>query len=438
MNQQAASAEQVLLEVLRLEGLARRAENSETLAFTMVNDSQTLFGFRHAALIINGRVRAATGVSVPDPHSPFVAFIERAGRQLLAAGKADSAGEVSAEWLDQQTRNDWLALSAPQAFWLPLKDRQQRPIGGLWFARDAGWQSAERQLLTQLGETYSHAWQALEPRGVWRVGLPKKRLLIIVAVAVCALFIPVRQSVLAPAEVVPLNGRIITAPLDGVVADVLVKPNQQIKKDQLLLRFDSTTLKAQTDVAERALGVAEAELRSGSQRAFQDTESKARLDLLTAQMEQKKSELMYANELLSRTEVRAARDGIAVFADDDSLRGRPVKTGERLMELADPQQAALKVELDVGDAIRLPDKATVALFPDSDPLSRYEAVLERSAYEATLTPQGTLSYRLDAHFIDAAPRIGLRGTAKVYGQYTPLGIYLFRRPVAALRKALGV
>nr|WP_235775061.1 HlyD family efflux transporter periplasmic adaptor subunit [Pectobacterium brasiliense] len=420
-----------------MERLARSAKNSETLAYSMVNDSQKLFGFRHVALVINGRVRAVTGVSVPDPHAPFVAFIERAGKQLVTQKAAEQITTVRADWFDTQTQNDWQTLSAQEALWVPLRDRQGQLIGGLWYARDLPWQETDRTLMAQLADAYAHAWLALEPRKAWRPGMAKAKVLVAVAVLIGALLIPVRQSVLAPAEVVPLDGRIVTAPLDGVIAEITVKPNQVVKKDEVLVRFDNTTLKAQADVAERALGVAEAEWRSGSQRAFQDADSKSKLDLLSAQVEQKRAELMYANDLLSRSEVRAERDGIAVFADGDRLRGKPVRTGERLMELANPQQAELKIELDVGDAIQFPVEADVALFLDSDPLKRHDATLQRIAYEAALTDRSTLAYRLDARFIADAPRIGLRGTAKVYGEYVPLGVYLFRRPVAALRKTVG-
>lgn len=424
-------------EFVHLEQLARSAKNSETLAYSMVNDGQRLFGFRHVALVINGRVRAVTGVSVPDPHSPFVAFIERACRQLMRQPDAGKVTRILAEGFDAQTRQDWQTLSAQEALWVPLKDRAGAIFGGLWCARDLPWQEADCQLMAQLSDAWSHAWLALEPRKAWRPGLPKVKVAIVVGVLIGALLIPVRQSVLAPAEVVPRDGRIVTAPLDGAIAEIMVKPNQTVKKDTLLVRFDNTTLKAQADVAERALGVAEAELRSGSQRAFQDAESKSKLDLLSAQVEQKRAELLYASNLLSRSEVRAERDGIAVFADGDRLRGKPVRAGERLMELADPQQAELKIELDVGDAITFPAQADVALFLDSDPLTRYEATLQRVAYEAALTDRSSLAYRLDARFTDGTPRIGLRGTAKIYGEYVPLGVYLFRRPVAALRKTVG-
>ena len=438
MNAPAAQAEQIFAQFLLLERQARAATDSGQLAYALVNDGQALFGFRHAALLIAGRVRALSGVSQVEPNAPFVAFVERAAAQLLAQGRQADAGVVVPSWLDAQTQADWRELSAAEAFWLPLKDRRDEVFGGLWLARERAWSPAEQALLAQLGDTYAHAWLALQPRQPWRLRWPRRRLLALGAALSLGLLLPVRQSVLAPAEVVPLGGRVVAAPLDGVVGEFLVKPNQPVRAGDLLLRFDDTTLRAQADVAERALGVAEAELKANAQRAFADAESSARLDLLAARVEQKRAERDYARDLLARSELRAERDGIAVFADAERWTGKPVQTGERLLELADPAQAELRIELPVGDAIDLAPGAEVALFLDSDPLHRHEARLQRQAYEAETSAAGQLAYRLDASFAAAAPRIGLRGTAKLYGERVPLGLFLLRRPLAALRQSVGL
>jgi len=52
---------------------------------------------------------------------------------------------------------------------------------------------------------------------------------------------------------------------------------------------------------------------------------------------------------------------------------------------------------------------------------------------------GVLSYRLKASFGDGQPppRIGLKGTAKVYGQRVSLFYFLMRRPLAAVRQVVG-
>ncbi|AIZ34137.1 HlyD family efflux transporter periplasmic adaptor subunit [Pseudomonas parafulva] len=430
--------EQLLAQYLKLERQARSAPSVQELAFSMVNDSQALFGYRHGALLITGKVRALTGVSAVEPNAPFVVFIERAAKVLAASQRFALPGVVPPQDLDQACRDDWQALSAPHAFWLPLKDRQGEVFGGLWLARDMPWNDAEQALLAQLGDCYSHAWRALQPGKPWRLRWPARTRWALAAALLLVLLVPVRQSVLAPAEVAPRNGQVIAAPLDGVVAEVLVKPNQSVKAGEVLVRFDATTLKAQADVAQRTLGVAEAELKANTQRAFSDADSSARLDLLAARVEQKRAERDYARNLLARSEVRAERDGIAVFADAQRFVGKPMRTGERLMEIADPAQAELRIELPVADAIGLERGAEVALFLDSDPLNRHNAVLERAAYQAQNTPAGQLAYRLDARFENAPPRIGLRGTAKVFGDRAPLALYLLRRPLAALRQAVGL
>ncbi|PWB30535.1 HlyD family secretion protein [Pseudomonas sp. SDI] len=430
--------EQLLAHYLRLEQQARVATSVEALGYSIVNDPQPLFAFRHAALLIAGKVQALTGISVVEPNAPFVAFIEHAAGQLAKAGRLDSAGPLNPEAFDQTSRDDWQSLSAAAAFWLPLKDRQGLVFGGLWLARDNPWVEAEQSLLSHLGDCYSHAWLALQPGKPWRLRWPARTRWALAAAALLVLLVPVRQSVLAPAEVVPRNGQVVAAPLDGVVAEFLVKPNQPVQAGQVLVRFDATSLKAQADVAERTLGVAEAELKANTQRAFSDSESSARLDLLAARVEQKRAERDYARDLLARAEVRAERAGIAVFADAQRLTGKPVQTGERLLEIADPAQAELRIELPVADAISLEPGAEVALFLDSDPLHRHGAELERAAYEAQNTPAGQLAYRLDARFTDAPPRIGLRGTAKLFGQRAPLALYVLRRPLAALRQTVGL
>ncbi|MEB6587975.1 HlyD family efflux transporter periplasmic adaptor subunit [Pseudomonas asiatica] len=430
--------EQLLAHYLKLERQARAAASTEVLAFSMVNDSQPLFGYRHGALLIAGKVRAMTGISVVEPNAPFVVFIERLAACLAAGERFALPGAVPSESVDQASRDDWQALSAPHAFWLPLKDRDDQVFGGLWLARDTPWSEAEQILLAQLGDCYSHAWRALQPGKPWRLRWPARTRWALAGALLLVLLVPVRQSVLAPAEVVPRNGQVVAAPLDGVVAEFLVKPNQPVQAGQVLMRFDATSLKAQADVAERTLGVAEAELKANAQRAFSDADSGARLDLLAARVEQKRAERDYARDLLARSEVRAERDGVAVFADAQRLLGKPMRTGERLMEIADPAQAELRVELPVADAIGLENGAEVALFLDSDPLHRHSATLERSAYQAQSTAAGQLAYRLDAAFDGAPPRIGLRGTAKLFGDRAPLALYLLRRPLAALRQAVGL
>ena len=113
--------------------------------------------------------------------------------------------------------------------------------------------------------------------------------------------------------------------------------------------------------------------------------------------------------------------------------------GARHMAIADPAALELTVWVPVNDAISLKPGAEVLLFLDTDPLNPVKAELVRAAYEAELTPTKVLAYRVKAKLVDKAsiPRIGLQGTAKVYGEKVSLFFYIMRRPIAALRRTIG-
>ncbi|MBK1668412.1 hypothetical protein CKO28_10230, partial [Rhodovibrio sodomensis] len=255
-----------------------------------------------------------------------------------------------------------------------------------------------------------------------------------------ALAIPVPQSALAPAEVVAAQPRVVAAPMDGVIAEVHVAPNQSVEAGQRLFTFDATELRSQAAVARRALAIAQAELRRASQGAFADREETAKLRVLETKRDLRAAELAQAEDRLSRVTVTADRPGVAIFTDPNEWIGRPVRTGERVMQVADPSETRLRIDLPVADAIQLSPGARVALFLDVAPLQRIPAELAQASYEATTTPDDVLAYRVYADFPQGTPprRPGLKGTAKLYGAQVPLALYLFRRPVSAARQWLGL
>ena len=92
--------------------------------------------------------------------------------------------------------------------------------------------------------------------------------------AACALLaagaIPVRLSVLAPGELVAAQPAVLRAPLDGVVAQIHVQPNQIVKQGQPLFSLDEAQIASRLQVAQQALSTAEAEYRQFAQMALGD------------------------------------------------------------------------------------------------------------------------------------------------------------------------
>ena len=111
------------------------------------------------------------------------------------------------------------------------------------------------------------------------------------------------------------------------------------------------------------------------------------------------------------------------------------------MEIADGQSVEARIDVAIPDAIALRLKGHAKLFLDVEPLRPWSAHIERADYKARPSDTDVLSYRSFAMLdpSDAAPpRIGLRGTAQIYGDYAPLGIVLLRRPISAVRQWLGL
>ena len=94
--------------------------------------------------------------------------------------------------------------------------------------------------------------------------------------------------------------------------------------------------------------------------------------------------------------------------------------------------------LPVKDAIVLEPGNEVRLVLDTDPLNSLQATVQYVVYESTMVGEWP-AYKVRATLETTmpTPRIGLRGTARIYGQNTTLVYYLLRRPITAARQWLG-
>jgi multidrug resistance efflux pump len=264
--------------------------------------------------------------------------------------------------------------------------------------------------------------------------------LVIMLVFAGALMMPVSMSVLAPAEVVAKNPLVVRAPLEGVIDKVLVQPNQAVKRHTLLLSLDEVPLKSRLDVALQELEIAKAEYRRSEQASVMDRQAATEMPMLAARIEQHAAEVNYVRTLLKRIKIHATQAGVVIMQDAYELEGKPVKLGERLLTLAQPQQAEVEIWLAVGDSLEFADHTPVELFLNVNPETPYLTELRYVNFQAEMSPEGVFAFRTRADFSGSQPipRLGLRGTAKIIGQQVPLYYYLFRRPWASVRQWLGL
>jgi hypothetical protein len=427
--------------------LIKRARNAATvqeLGFIIVNETHALLPYRQAVLWQSdgsGRVVAISGTPVIERNAPLTLWLKRALGKL-AAGPAPGPIAVTAANLPGTLGQEWSEWLPAHGLLVPLRNAG-KPLGALLLARDQPWSDGDRHLLQELADGYGHAWSGLRRRRrAWSVWPRSRRTVLKLAAAaalIAALWLPVSLSALAPAEVVALDPAIVRAPLDGVVDQFKVQPNQEVSEGQLLLELDRRVVENKLEIANKALQVAEAEYRQAAQQALFDDKSRAQLAVLKGRMDQRRADATYTQSLLDRVQVTAMRPGLALFSDPNEWVGRPVSIGERLLEIADPNRVEFEIWLPVSDAIALQPGAEVEFFLNVAPDSPLNGRLRLASYEAAQSPAGVLGYRLKAERVGegAPPRIGLRGTAKVYGDRVTLFYYLMRRPLAAARQLVG-
>jgi len=439
-----------LSNLLQLESMARNAESDKALQFLMVNETRRLLNYRQAFVCSVSssvrsrdayRVEAASSLSMVDRDAPMVNWLESTIGSLLDADQLGHAQRIDADAIQSADQAPFKEFSFRYVIWSPLVLPDGQVIGGLWLARETPWQDNELVLVERLSETYAHAWMALVGRKRLTTN-PKRRWILgsVLALIILLGFLPVRMSAVAPAEIVPLNPTIVSAPMDGVIKDLVVPPNTAVNIGDVVFRYEDTNLRNGYEIAVKSRNVVSARLRQASQGAFGDDTSRGQVALLRAELALKETELAYAEELLQQVEVTAGKDGLLVYSGESDWVGKPVAVGERVMEIVDPDQVQFRIDLPVDDAIVLTDDAEVEVFLHADPLTSINARITKASFNAYLTPANVLAYRIDAEMVEpnTNARIGLQGSARIHGTEVSLFFYIFRRPLSALRQFIGL
>lgn len=432
--------------LLELESRAMAADDVPALRFTIVNASFALCAYRQAVMFesAGGKLRlvAASGLASVAEDSPFTVWVSQFVRRLPADAQPVRLAYADAAEEDQVGWAEWLP---EHLLWAPLADLSGGVHGHVLYAAERPWSDQSVALLQRLHQVHALCLARLRAQGSRRwlrrlsLGLRGRLAVVSLLFVLACVFVPVRMSALAPAEVSALTAVAITAAQDGVVATVDVLPNSRVSAGDVLFRLDDSNQQSRLAIARQALEVARADEHVAQQRAFGEQQSRAELAALAGRVREREIELAAVQAQLERLEVRAPSPGVVVFTDPNDWIGRPVQTGERVMQLAQPEDAGLLIWLPVADAINLNAGAAVRLFLHTDPLNPQNARLFEASYQVVINPEGLASYRLRARFDqDAAlPRIGLRGTARIAGEQVSLGYYLFRRPIAAVRAWTG-
>lgn len=442
------NAQNALAALIDLISRARRSETEAELDFLLLNESRNLAPYRQAVLWRqSNQSLAMSGLISVDKNAPYTLWVRQVTRYL--AKNVSGAKQIIPSDLPINMRNDWAEWWPSHAIWIPAQDAESPndKVGTIWL-RDEPWREIEITLFTEWLQAWSHALMALNlqqrKRSLWRnLKSPKirKRPLggwLLLALISVLLILPVQLSVLSPGEIVPANPIDMRSPLDGVIDEILVRPNDPVEAGQLLWTFDRSLISSRLKVSEQALTTAQSTYRQASQKALVDSEVRAQLSQLQGQIRERQAEVDFLRDQVQRAVVKAPVAGIAFFDDASTLVGKPVQIGERVLRIATPGDSEIEGWLSLSDAIDLVPGSPVKLFLNARPLEPVQGTLRYVSQEASLRPDGQYAYRIRANLTQSNDRtIGLKGTLKLEGEKVSALYWVLRRPLASIRMTLG-
>ena len=163
--------------------------------------------------------------------------------------KGKETYEIKASELPPKVAKIWAEWSPERVLWCPI-NMDGKIIGGLWLSRSEEWDKQDINLLEILVDAYAHAMKFFIKKDEHKSWFEKSSKKIKIALALIALlsFTPVSQTVLSPAEVIPVEAYSVNVPVNGVIKKVIVEPNQKVRAGEELFRLDETGLKNKYEI----------------------------------------------------------------------------------------------------------------------------------------------------------------------------------------------
>lgn len=439
-----------LLTLLDLQNRVQKATHLNDFSFIVTNETQKIVSYRQSVFWTHNNekitLEGLSGNAVLDKNSPYANFVKQTITETLknASKHAVTIIDLDKKNLPAGTEPEDENSIAPHIVLCVFTTEEEGILGGLWMERDKPLKDAEKEILNNLCESYAYTLRAIELDNRKQGNLltyfkAKKSRAFILAALLIAFFFPTQLSITAPVEITARNPKVVSIPYDGILNDVLVKPGDTVKEGDVVATMDQTNLKAEADQAEQELQTAQISLSRAGLESLSNAEKKADLQLLRAEIAQKRIALDYAQERLSKTNISAPTDGIAIFADANAFEKKPMRTGEKLMIIAQPEETEALITIPVNAMLPISKDSPTSFYLNTQPLKTHEADILSIGYQASADPDGQLTYKIRARISDKeAMRIGHKGTAKIKSHWSILGYAVLRRPLIAMRNIMGL
>jgi multidrug resistance efflux pump len=231
---------------------------------------------------------------------------------------------------------------------------------------------------------------------------------------------PITDRVSAPTVIEGRQRQIVTAPFDGFLREVLIRPGAEVRRGQLLARLDDRELRL-----ERARDRSEGEQAAGHLRQAMSEHDAPALALALAEVQRAEARLSLVEAKLARTDFLAPADGLVVNGDWVQRIGSPIESGKEMFEIASGQGYRVVLQVPDREIARVKPGQTGALRLTGQPQAVH--AFRVSTVTATASVQDSVnSFRVEAEWIGAAPPLspGMQGVGKIeVGQANLLTIW---------------
>lgn len=381
---------------------------------------------------------AISAIGKPDPKTPHVQQLQNLFKRHLK----------SAETARSLTASDLASVASYRdlhGVWVPLNNQS---AGVLLTRTDPAFSEAQIQILEFLASSLVQKMVA-NPKSQSQGNRKSAatswvRRLVVLGCVIGALYgaqqVAIPQSVLAPAEIVSRDIFFIKAPTDGFVQDVLVDPGEHVTAGQTIAKLDKDRLSASLEIAQAEERKLRVEYEQESLKAFASEQAQTKAADIQGRLEEKREQIRFIESQLTRFDIKTPKAGQVILQSVQELRGRPVQTGETLLQVVDPQSLEINAWMNVQNALDVSVGDDITLFLSADP---FNPVTGRVIYmnpQATQRQDGTVGYLVRAEILEtpATLALGGRGRARITsGETTVLG-WLTRKPVAWIRQTVGI
>lgn len=268
------------------------------------------------------------------------------------------------------------------------------------------WREAERSLFRHAADTLHSGWRKLRGPGhlTWKVGTGA------LALALCALLIwPVTDRVTAHTVIEGRVRQVLTAPFEGFIAEVLVRPGETVAKGQLLARLDDRELKL-----EQHKFSSERDQAAGKVRQAMAEHDAPALILAQTDVQQAEAQLALVEAKLARAGLVAPLDGLVVTGDWAQQIGSPVEVGKEMFEIATTGGYRVVLHVADRDISRVQVGQPGILRLTGQPQTTYAFEVVRVTATAKVE-EGVNGFRVEAEWRGDVPALspGMQGVGKI-------------------------